>query len=79
MRKNNTLSKYGLAESVYFFGKLLFLMSRRNIKAAAQAETADLISALSEAASSSSSSAPINATRGASMALHVKDSATHDS
>ena len=54
-------------------------MSRRNNKAASQAETADLISALSEAASSSSSSAPINATRGASTALLAKDSATHDS
>ena len=56
-------------------------MSRRNNKAASQAEKADLlVSALSEAASSSSSSAPIHATRGASSAaLLAKDSATHGS
>ena len=53
-------------------------MSRRNNKAATQAETADLVSALSEAASSSSSSAPIHATRGASAALLAKE-ITHDS
>ena len=48
-------------------------MSRRNNKIATQAETADLVSALSEAASSSSSSAPIHATRGASAALLAKE------
>ena len=50
-------------------------MSRRNNKAASQAETADLIvSALSEAAISSSSlSAPIHATRVASAALLAKE------
>ena len=53
-------------------------MSRRNNKAATQAETADLVSALSEAASSSSSSASIHATRGASAALLAKE-ITHDS
>ena len=53
-------------------------MSRRNNKAATQAETADLVSALSEAASSSSSSAPIHATRRASAALLAKE-ITHDS
>jgi hypothetical protein len=53
-------------------------MSRRNNKAATQAETADLVSALSEAASSSSSSAPIHATRGASAALLAKE-IVHDS
>ena len=54
-------------------------MSRRNNKAASQAETADLASALSEAASSDSSSAPIHATRGASAALLAKDSVSHGS
>jgi hypothetical protein len=53
--------------------RLLFLMSRRNNKIATQAETADRVSALSEAASSSSSSAPIHATRGASAALLAKE------
>jgi hypothetical protein len=53
-------------------------MSRRNNKAATQAETVDLVSALSEAASSSSSSAPIHATRGASTALLAKE-IVHDS
>jgi hypothetical protein len=48
-------------------------MSRRNNKIATQAETADHVSALSEAASSSSSSAPIHATRGASAALLEKE------
>ena len=49
-------------------------MSRRNNKIATQAETADLVSALSEASgSSSSSSAPIHATRGASAALLAKE------
>jgi hypothetical protein len=54
-------------------------MSRRNNKAATQAETADLISVLSEAASRSSSFAPIiHATRGASAALLAKK-IVHDS
>ena len=48
-------------------------MSRRNNKIATQAETADLVSALSEAAGSISSSAPIHATRGASAALLAKE------
>ena len=48
-------------------------MSRRNNKIATQAETADLVSALSEAAGSSSSSAPVYATRGASAALLAKE------
>ena len=48
-------------------------MSRRTTKIASQAETADLVSALSEAAGSSSSSAPIHATRGASAALLAKE------
>ena len=49
-------------------------MSRRNSKIATQAETADLVSALSEATgSSSSSSAPVHATRGASVALLAKE------
>ena len=48
-------------------------MSRQNNKIATQAETADLVSALSEAAGSSSSSAPIHATRGASAALLAKE------
>jgi hypothetical protein len=48
-------------------------MSRRTNKIASQAETADLVSALSEAAGSSSSSAPIHATRGASAALLAKE------
>ena len=54
--------------SFYFF-----LMSRRNNKIATQAETADLFSALSEAADSSSSSVPVHATRGASAALLAKE------
>ena len=54
------------------------MSSRRNNKAATQAETADLVFALSEAASSSSSSAPIHATRGASAALLAKE-IIHDS
>ena len=54
-------------------------MSRRNNNIATQAETADLVSALSEAASSSSSSAPtIHATRGTSAALLAKE-IIHDS
>ena len=53
-------------------------MSRRNNKAATQADTADLVSALSEAAISSSSSAPIHVTRGASAALLTKE-IVHDS
>ena len=48
-------------------------MSRRNIKIATQAETADLVSALSEAAGSSSSSASVHAMRGASAALLAKE------
>ena len=48
-------------------------MSRRNDKIATQAVTADFVSALSEAAGSSSSSAPIHATRGASAALLAKE------
>ena len=48
-------------------------MSRRNNKIATQAETADLVSALSEAAGSSSSSAPVHATRGVSAALFAKE------
>jgi hypothetical protein len=48
-------------------------MSRRITKIASQAETADVVSALSEAAGSSSSSAPIYATRGASAALLAKE------
>ncbi len=49
-------------------------MSRRNSKIATKAETADLVSALSEATgSSSSSSAPVHATRGASVALLAKE------
>jgi hypothetical protein len=48
-------------------------MSRRNNKIATQAETADLVSALSEATGSSSSSAPVHATRGASAALLAKE------
>ena len=48
-------------------------MSRRTNKIATQAETADLVSALSEAAGTSSSSAPIHATRGASVALLAKE------
>jgi len=47
-------------------------MSRRNTKITTQAEIADLVSALSEAAGSSSSSAPVHATRGASAALLAK-------
>jgi hypothetical protein len=48
-------------------------MSRRNIKIATQAETADLVSTLSEAAGSSSSSASVHAMRGASAALLAKE------
>ena len=48
-------------------------MSRRTNKIASQAETADLVSVLSEAAGTSSSSAPIHATRGASAALLAKE------
>ena len=48
-------------------------MSRRTNKIASQAETADLVSALSKAAGSSSSSAPIHVTRGASAALLAKE------
>jgi hypothetical protein len=48
-------------------------MSRRINKIASQAETADLVSAISEAAGSSSSSAPTYATRGASAALLAKE------
>jgi hypothetical protein len=48
-------------------------MSRQTNKIATQAETADLVSALSEAAGGSSSSAPIYATRGASAALLAKE------
>ena len=48
-------------------------MSRRTNKIATQAETADLVSALSEAAGSSSSSAPVHATRGASAALLARE------
>ena len=48
-------------------------MSRRNNKIATQAETADLVSALSESASSSSSSAHIHATGGASTAFLAKE------
>ena len=48
-------------------------MSRRTRKIASQAETSDLVSALSEVAGSSSLSAPIYATRGASAALLAKE------
>jgi hypothetical protein len=48
-------------------------MSRRVNKIASQAEAADVVSALSEEAGSSSSSAPIRATRGASAALLTKE------
>ena len=48
-------------------------MSRRVNKIASQAETADGVSALLEAAGSSSLSAPIYATRGASAALLAKE------
>jgi hypothetical protein len=48
-------------------------MSWRANKIASQAETADLVSALSKATGSSSSSAPIHATRGASAALLAKE------
>ena len=53
-------------------------MRRRNNNAATQAETADVVSALSEAAMPASSSAPIHATRGASAALLAKE-IVHDS
>jgi hypothetical protein len=48
-------------------------MSRRVNKITSQAETADVVSTLSEAAGSSSSSASICATRGASAALLAKE------
>ena len=48
-------------------------MSRRNNRIATQADTADLVAALSEAAGSSSSSAPVHATREASAALLAKE------
>jgi hypothetical protein len=48
-------------------------MSRRVNKIASQADAADVVSALSEAAGSTSSSAPIRATRGASAALLAKE------
>jgi hypothetical protein len=48
-------------------------MSWRVNKIASQAEAAEVVSALSEAAGSSSSSAPIRATRGASAALLAKE------
>ncbi len=48
-------------------------MSRRVNKIASQAEGADAVSALSEVAGSTSSSAPISATRGASAALIAKE------
>ena len=48
-------------------------MSRRNNKIATQAKAADLVSALSEASGSSSLSAPIHATHGASAALLAKE------
>ena len=48
-------------------------MSQRNTKIATQAETADLVSALSEAAGSSSSAASVHSTRGASAALLAKE------
>ena len=48
-------------------------MSRRVNKIASQAEVAEEVSALSEAAGSSSSSAPIRATRGAFAALLAKE------
>jgi len=48
-------------------------MSWRANIIASQAKTADLVSALSEATGSSSSSAPIHATRGASAALLAKE------
>ena len=49
-------------------------MSRRNNRIATQADTADLVAALSEAAGSSSSSAPaVHATRRAYAALLAKE------
>ena len=48
-------------------------MSRRTSRSATQAETGDLVSALPEAAGSSSSSAPVHATRGASAALLARE------
>jgi len=48
-------------------------MSRRVNKIASQADAADVVSALSEVAGSTSSSAPIRATRGASAALLAKE------
>ena len=54
-------------------------MSRRNNKIATQAETADLVSALSEASGSSSSSlALIHATRGASVAFLTNEIINQD-
>ena len=65
-RRNSSVFLNGLAFK-------FFLMSRRTAKIASQAEPADLVSALSEAAGSSASSAPIRATRGASAALLAKE------
>ena len=48
-------------------------MSRRVNKIASQAEAADVVSALSDAAGTSAASAPIRATRGASAALLAKE------
>ena len=48
-------------------------MSRRVNKIASQAEAADVVPAIAETADSSSSSAPIRATRGASAALLAKE------
>ena len=48
-------------------------MSRRVNKIASQADAVDVVSALSEVAGSTSSSAPIRATRGASAALLAKE------
>ena len=62
------------------FQRVFNLMSRRSNKAAIQAETADLVSALlPEAASSSSSSAPIHATRGGASAVLLAKEIVHDS
>ncbi len=51
-------------------------MSRRVSKTASQPDVADTVSALSEAAGSGSSSAPIRATRGASAALLMKEASS---
>ena len=48
-------------------------MSRRVSKIASQADAAEVVPALAEAAGSSSSSAPMRATRGASAALLTKE------